>query len=641
MENHLILSFALIGIIGVGAQWFAWRLNLPAIVLMSLAGLLVGPVLGWIHPEEAFGEFYRPIIAVAVAIILFEGGLSLKFEEIKGTVGSAVLRLVLVGVPIAWLLGALAAYYLAGLSVTVSVLFAGIMVVTGPTVIMPLLRQARLSQKPGALLKWEGIINDPIGAVLAVGVYEWVTLRNYGITGFEAVGSVALGTILAVVWGIVLGRMIVIAFIRGWVPEYLKPPVLLTLVLVGFETANLLQEEAGLLAVTAMGVTIANSKLPSINQIRHFKENSAVLFVSGVFVILTANLSWETISAALNWSTLAFVVAMIFIVRPATILLSLLGTDLKMRERLLVAWIAPRGIVAVAVSGFFAGILVELGFEDAGRIIPLAFAMVFATVVLHGFSITPLAKLLGLASSAKPGFLVVGSSAWSVALAKKLMELEIPVVVADDSWRALRPARQAGVPTYYGEILSEVTEHHLDLNQFGFLLAVGGNEAHNSLVCTDLAPEMGRATIFQISTRAKEENERRSVSYALQGRTLLASRTGLDELLRRQYAGWLFHVTQLSEEYKPDQYAKDIGEGEPVMIIRKDVIHIASGDKPLRPEIGDTVMAYVPPEAMQIRGEMPPGETRDDADDLTGEIRQRKEEALSHLPEPGSETAGS
>jgi len=633
MEN-LIMSFALIGVIGVGAQWFAWRLNLPAIVLMSLAGLLVGPVLGLISPEQDFGEFYSPIIAVAVAVILFEGGLSLKFEEIKGSVGSGVLRLVVIGVPIAWALGTLAAHYLAGLSWTVSILFAGIMVVTGPTVIMPLLRQARLAQKPAALLKWEGIINDPIGAVLAVGVYEYINLQQNGYSGAEAVGSVIIGTILAVVWGIILGRMIVAGFMRGWVPEYLKPPVLLTTVLVGFEVANLLQEEAGLLAVTAMGVTIANSKLPSINQIRHFKENIAVLFVSGVFVILTANLTWETISAALTWQTLAFVAAMIFIVRPVTILVSLFGTDLKWSERLLVAWIAPRGIVAVAVSGFFSGVVAELGMPGGEQMIPLAFAMVFATVVIHGFTISPLARILGLASSAKPGFLIVGSSPWSVALAKKLIDLGKQVVIADDSWRALRPARQAGVPTYYGEILSEVTEHHLDLNQFGFLLAVGGNEAHNSLVCTDLAPEMGRATIFQVSTRAREDNERRSVSYALQGRTLFASRTGLDELLRRHYAGWVFQVTRLSEEYPPERYVKDLGEGEMMMMIRKEQLFIASGDKPLKPETGDTMLAYVPPEALKVRAE-PKGDEEKEPEEK-GEIERKKEEALEHLPDDGN-----
>jgi NhaP-type Na+/H+ or K+/H+ antiporter len=631
--DNLIISFMIIGVLGVGAQWFAWRLNLPAIVLMSLAGLLVGPMTGLIQPEQDFGEFYRPIIAVAVAVILFEGGLSLRFDEIKGSVSTGVMRLVFPGVPVAWALGAIACHYIAGLSWQVSVLFAGILVVTGPTVIMPLLRQARLSQRPSAVLKWEGIINDPIGALLAVIVYEYVTLQETGHSTGEVAGSLILGTILSVGLGILMGYYTAVIFRRGWVPEYLKPPVLLAFVLVCFELPNLVQEEAGLLSVTAMGVTMANTKMPSINQLRHFKENIAVLFVSGVFVILTANLDVATIKAAANPQTLLFVAAMLFIVRPASVLLSTIGTDLKMSERALVAWIAPRGIVAVAVSSFFAAKLVEHGFPDAEQMIPLAFAMVFVTVVLHGFTMAPFGKMLGLASRAKPGVLIVGASNWSVALAKKISDLDIPVVVADDSWRALRRARQAGIETYYGEILSEVTEHHIDLNRYGYLLAVGANEAHNSLVCTDLAPEMGRAQIFQINSRGREENERRSMSFALQGQTLLKSATGLDELIKRQYSGWTFQTTKLTQAYPPDTYLEDIGEGEIVLVLRRDGLQVATAYHDIKLEAGDTVVAYVPPDVARAKsGELK--SKKPEPSDAVREIAARKEQVLKKMPQP-------
>lgn len=593
--DNLIITIALIGALGIGAQWFAWRLNLPAIVLMALAGLLVGPGLGWVNPTEDFGEFYRPVITLAVAIILFEGGLSLNFSEIKGRLSGGIVRLVFPGVPLAWAFGAMAAHYIAGLSWSLAVLFAGIMVVTGPTVIMPLLRQAKLSQRPSALLKWEGIINDPIGALLAVIVYEYITYKDHGLTSFEVGGSLLIGSCLSILAGVFLGWMMASSFRRGWVPEYLKSPTLLISVLICFVFANLVQEEGGLLAVTAMGVTMANAKMPSINDLRHFKENIAILFVSGVFIILTANLDMATIQAALTWQTAGFVGAMLFVVRPASIFLATMGTDLKVSERLLVGWIAPRGVVAVAVTSFFAALLVDKGLADAQKMVPLAFAMVFVTVVLHGFSMAPLGKILGLASREKPGFLIIGSSAWSVALAMKLKEMKLPVTVADDSWRALRPARQGGVETYYGEILSEVTEHHLDLNQFGFLLAVGGNEAHNSLVCTDLAPEMDRAKIFQISAAGREGSERRSVSFALKGRTLFASRIGLDELIRRHYANWQFQATRLTEEYLPERYREDLGEGEMLLLLRKEQVLVANVDHPLYPEVGDTVLAYMPP----------------------------------------------
>jgi NhaP-type Na+/H+ or K+/H+ antiporter len=605
--DNIVLIIAIIGILGVGAQWLAWRFNLPAIVLMAIAGLLAGPVFGILRPPEGvgegsppmevlFGEFYQPIIAIAVAVILFEGGLSLNLTEIRG-VTKGVRRLVFPGAVIAWGLGALAAYYLAELSWSAAILFAGVMVVTGPTVIVPLLRQSRLKQRPAALLKWEGIVNDPIGALLAVLVYEVVALSaeaSAAYTPQQIFASLFLAAILSLALGFALARFAATLFRRGWVPEYLKPPALLVLVLACFETANLLQEEAGLLAVTAMGVTMANSRIASINELRLFKENIAVLLVSGVFVMLTANLTPETL-LALDMRDAAYILAMLFIVRPVTVLVSTIGAGLPWRERLLVAWIAPRGIVAVAVASFFGAALVGLGEADGARLIPLAFAMVFSTVVLHGFSIGPLAKLLGLASRERPGVLIVGATPWSAALAAKLKEMKIPVMVADASWRRLRPARLADVETYYGEILSEVTEHHLDLNRFGTLLALSGNEAHNALVCTDLAPELGRAAIYQINARGKDEDDRRALSYTLQGRIFLHSGATLDELLRRHYAGWIYQRTRLSEEYPPEKYLKDLGEeAEIVLIIRKEALLVASHEAPLRPEVGDIVLAYIP-----------------------------------------------
>ena len=632
--DNIVLAIAIIGLLGVGAQWLAWRLALPAIVVMAIAGLLAGPVFRILWPdayapggpapmELLFGEFYRPMIAVAVAVILFEGGLTLNISEIRGLT-KGVRSLVIPGVFIAWALGSLAAVKIGGLAPSVGLLFAGIMVVTGPTVIIPLLRQSKLNQRPAALLKWEGIINDPVGALLAVLVYEVTTFNSVGGAGHgpsDVFAALLIATALSVLFGFALGRGAAYAFRKGWVPEYLKPPILLALVLFGFEMANLLQEEAGLVAVTAMGVTIANSKIASINELRHFKESIATLLVSGVFIVLTANLTVEMMSG-LGPQDFALIAAMLFIVRPLTVFISTIGAGLGWQERLLVGWIAPRGIVAVAVSSFFGAALVshfagaaaaassafdretaEAMIASSQRLIPLAFAMVFATVVLHGFTIGPLAKALGLASRERPGVLIVGASPWSAALSAKLKEMEIPVVVADASWRRLQPVRLANVPTYYGEILSEVTDHHLDFNRFGHLLAVSGNEAHNALVCTDLAPELGRAAIYQLSASGKDDGDRRSVSYTLRGRTLLKSAPTLDELLRRHYGGWIFQKTRLTDEYPPDAYLKDLGkEYELVLLIRKGAIVFASTEHPLKPEIGDIALAYIPKPAEAAKG---------------------------------------
>ena len=385
MEN-LVLAFAMIGVLGIGAQWLAWRFNLPAIVLMAVAGIIAGPVLGLFNAPDAapgtppmealFGEFYRPIIAVAVAVILFEGGLQLNFSELRGLT-RGVRRLVFPGVPIAWFLAAMAGYLVAGLTWQTALLFGGIMVVTGPTVIIPLLRQSKLNARPATLLKWEGIVNDPIGALLAVLVYEFLVIGDHGATSTAIISSLLLASTLAAGLGYAFGRFVASTFRRGWAPEYLKPPILLALVLVCFELANLLQHEAGLLSVTAMGVTLANSKIASINDLRLFKENITILLVSGVFIILTANLTMDSIRA-LDWSAFWFLVAMLFVVRPLTVFISTIGAGLPWKERLLVGWIAPRGIVAVAVTSFFGTSLAAAGYLDGDKLIALAFAMVFA-----------------------------------------------------------------------------------------------------------------------------------------------------------------------------------------------------------------------------------------------------------------------
>jgi NhaP-type Na+/H+ or K+/H+ antiporter len=598
--DNLVLAIAVIGVLGIGAQWLAWRFHLPAIVLMATAGVLAGPVFnifgappGEPPMEALFGEFYRPIIAIAVAVILFEGGLQLNFSELRG-LSRGVRQLVFPGAPIAWFLSAAAAYLIAGLTWQTALLFGGIMVVTGPTVIIPLLRQSKLNARPATLLKWEGIINDPIGALLAVLVYEFLTLGDHGATSGDIISSLVLAALLSAGLGYAFGLFAAAAFRRGWVPEYLKPPALLTMVLVCFAVANLLQDEAGLLSVTAMGVTLANSKIASINELRLFKENITIVLVSGVFIILTANLTIETVRL-LDWPAFWFIMAMLFVVRPLTVMISTIGAGLPWKERLLVGWIAPRGVVAVAVSSFFGASLTSAGYMDGDKLIALTFAMVFTTVVLHGFTISPLAKALNLASRERPGVLIVGASPFSASLAAKLKEMEMPVMVADASWRRLKPVRLANVPTYYGEILSEVTEHHLDLNRFGYLLALGGNESHNALVATDLAPEMGRAAIFQVNARGKDEDDRKALSYTLQGLTFLHSGAPLDELVRRHYSGWIFQRTKISEEYPPEQYKKDLGqEHEIILSLRKDTILFASPEAPVKPEIGDILLAYVP-----------------------------------------------
>lgn len=601
--DSLVFKIALIGALGVGAQWVAWRMRLPAIVLLLLAGLVAGPLLGLIDPQADFGELLRPLVSVAVAIILFEGGLTLNFAEIRET-SKAVRRIVAIGAPIAFVLGSLAAYFIAGLSWPTALVFAGILVVTGPTVIMPLLRQARLSPRPASLLRWEAIIADPVGALMAVLVFEGFLVFGGSHDMQGVLIRAALAGVVAVGGGYGLGRLLVNAFIKGYVAEFLKVPVIFCMVLGAYAISDMILEESGLLTVTVMGVTLANSRIASLGELRRFKEIMTVLLVSGVFVLLTATLTLDHLKA-LDWRAFGFIAVLLLVVRPASVWLSTIGAGLTWKERLLVGWVAPRGVVAVAVSGLFGAALVSHGVEDGDRLIALAFAIVFTTVLLHGFSMAPLARWLGLASGGQEGVLIVGASPWAVAFAKKVKELSVPVTVADRNWNRLKEVRLADVPVYYGEILSEAAEHHIDFNRFGYLVAASDNDAYNALICTDFGPELGRGHVFQIGRRrGSERGERGDLAITLGGRDFLADIGGHHALNTRLSAGWAFQATRISAEYTSERFWGDRPEGTALVLVGRGGRRLVWPDRGVETklQVDDVVISFGPkPDAAKTR----------------------------------------
>ena len=578
--QSVIFACALIGALGVGAQWLAWRLQAPAIVLMSLSGLAVGPL--WsvafgeplLNPQATFGDVFRPIVSLAVAVILFEGGLVLKFENLREA-GAAVRRMIFIGGPLAWFLGAFAARYAAGLDWASAIVFAGVMVVTGPTVIIPLLRQSKLGGRPAQFLKWEGIVNDPIGALFAVAAFEFIRVASEGQSLFGAGVLIIAAASYGIVLGLLFGWIIAKAFREGWTPEYLKAPLILASIILCYTLAEMFQKEIGLIAVTAYGMTLGNSKLAGLTELQKFKEDIAILLVSGVFVMLTADLTPATISQAINFNTLAFLFCMLFVVRPLSVWIATFGT-LSRNEAILLGWIAPRGIVAVAVTGLFGSLLVDLSregrffFSGADQITPLAFAMVFTTVVMHGFTIGPLARALGLARKEKPGVLIVGANAWSVEFAKALEQSDVEVIVADSNYRRLKSSRDAGLDFFMGEVLSEDAEIKLDHARFSTVIALSTNDSYNALVCSHFAPEVGRHMVYQLSINDDEENDDRGLSSNARGRTLIRRGRTYDSLIRDQYRGWEFARTRLTDKYSLEDFRKDRPGADIVAEIRPD-----------------------------------------------------------------------
>ena len=600
MESQALV-IATIGVLGIGAQWVAWRTGWPAIVLMLLAGFIAGPVLGafdmrLLDPEAAFGDLLEPMIGIGVALILFEGGLSLDLRELRHS-GQAVLRLATVGVIVGWVLGAVAGFYVAGLVWPVAILFGGILIVTGPTVVIPLLRQSNIQQRPASILKWEGIVNDPTGALCAVIAYEYFrkVAESPGASLVEVVPPLIIAAVIAGLIGYAAAAAIAYLFPRGAIPEYLKVPVLFITVIGVFVLCNKIEHEAGLVAVTVMGVALANLNVSSLRSIHPFKENIAVLLVSGIFILLASSLQAEDLQYV-NWRFAAFLAVLLFMVRPVTVLLSLLGTNLPWNERLFVAWIAPRGIVLVAISGLFALRLSELGYADGNVLIGLSFAVVVATIVAHGFSVEFVARLLKIKGESRPGLLIVGSNPWAIALAKQMKERGTPILVVDPSWQRLAPARREGIPYYHGEILNEATEHNLDLAPYQVLIAATDNEAYNTLVCNEFAHEIGRDSVYQLGESADDDH--RALPESLRGRALFESGFGVSDVQERQQAGWVFRKTRLTDEYDFEDALGDLPDDAHLLMLLRESGTMRFFTHAARPEprVGDTVISYVPPQ---------------------------------------------
>ncbi|MDZ3832147.1 MAG: sodium:proton antiporter [Sphingopyxis sp.] len=593
--DSLLVKIALIGVIGIGAQWLAWRTNKPAIALMLVAGILAGPVLGLIDPERDFGELREPIIKLAVAVILFEGGLSLKFRELRQA-GLAVFMLVFLGVPIGWALGTAAAYYGAGLPFELAALFGGVMVVTGPTVIAPLLRSLNIAPRVKHILKWEAIVNDPIGALLAVGIYSYIIHGGAEANSIGIVTDVVAASVVAILLGGAAGFALTWAFPRGWVPEYLKAPVLLTTVIAVFVLSDLILHETGLITVTVMGVVMANRETYSTHMLQRFKEDLTVLLVSGVFIILSATLDWEVVQN-FQLRFVVFLLLLLFVVRPLTIMIALLFTRIPLNERLFIAWIAPRGIVAVAVIGLFALRLSDYGIAGAEALVPLSFGVVIATIFAHGFTAAAFARWLGLDRGKGDGVLLVGANSWTIAFAEFIKKQERKVLVADPSQLALRRARRAEIPVYHGDILDEAHDDALDMGEYQQLIAATDNDSYNALVCSELAPEIGHDRVSRLIGASRNDSQRRGRVFTLGG-------TPVEEQLDRLQAGWSFSRTKITEKFTyADFVARMKATGGDSLAVARASGELAIFARHHRPSVdaGDEIWSFVPPDIPKPR----------------------------------------
>ena len=584
------LYIALVIGLGATAQWLAWRVNLPAILPLLLIGFTVGPLLGLVRPLELVSEeLLFPSVGLAVGLILFEGGLTLRLPEVK-EVRQVVVNLISVGALLTWLLSASAGWLIGGLEPPVALLFGALIIVTGPTVIGPLMRSVRPIPRLANILKWEGILIDPVGALVAVLVFEFLLLGSgeaLGHTLLSLVRFVGVGAVAGVVGGV----MFTFLLRRRLIPDYLINLVALALVFVVYAGSNAVAAESGLLATTAMGFVMANLSAPNIGNILTFKEDLSLLFISLLFIVLAANIELASFVAALSWQSLLLVAVVMFVIRPLNIFVSTLNSPLSWREKLFLSWIAPRGIVAASVTSLFASSLTRADVAGAELLVPFVFIIIVGTVTLNSLTAKPVARLLGVAEPEPQGVFILGAHNTARQIAAFLHGEGFEVQVADTNFANVSAARLAGLNTYYGTPLSERSDEDLRLSGIGKLLALTPNDEANALAAIKFTRQFGSTHVYQLKP---DRDERDSLNEERRGRLAFAQGTTFRELEQRLATDDL-KKTSITEAFSLKDFEALNAGYLPMFIIRGKTVEIVSG-KLSTLEPGDALVSLVPAE---------------------------------------------
>ncbi|MBT0607117.1 cation:proton antiporter [Aequorivita echinoideorum] len=519
-----MLELAGIIILGILAQWVAWKFKIPAILPLILIGLFVGPISTlisedgsqWIQPiytdERGLfpGENLFYFVSLAIGIILFEGGLTLRRGEIK-KVGSVIVKLISLGSAITFIGAGVAAYYVFGLSWKISFLFAALIIVTGPTVISPILRNIPLKKDVSAVLKWEGILIDPIGALVAVLVFEFISVEDD--SGYTKQALIEFGKIVLIgfAFGISGGYALYFAIKKKLIPHYLLNVVSLSVVLLIFVESDVFAHESGLLSVVVMGMFLGNSDLPSLKELLYFKESLSVLLISILFILLAANIRVEDLLLVYNWKTAILMAIIIFVLRPVGVFLSTYKSSLQTNEKFFISWVGPRGIVAAGIASLFGTKLVLKGEPGAEYITPLVFAVVLVTVLLNATTARYMASLLGVFLKKSEGILIVGASKVSRIIGTYLEKNNRHVVLIDSNRMNVDRAKELGLEAFSANIYADDLTSNIELNDVGYLLAMTGNDEINKQAIEMFGDIFGENGTFRLMT-SDEINDRENLS---------------------------------------------------------------------------------------------------------------------------------
>lgn len=509
--NSGALTVAIALAAGLISQTVASHLRIPGIVLLLAAGAILGPdVLHVIEPQE-LGNALPALVGFAVAVILFEGGLNLNFRRLKRE-SVVIQRLITLGSLVTAAGGAVAAHFIMGWEWRLAILFGTLVIVTGPTVITPLLRRIKVKRKLHVLLEAEGVLIDPVGAIVAVvaldlavhpsetllmGLYDLFLRLGFGF----AVGAAAGGLIALLLKP------------RHLIPEGLENIFTLSLVLALFHLCNMYVPESGIGAVTIAGLIVGNVRSHALDELREFKEQLTILLIALLFVLLAADVRFSEVQS-LGVGGIMTVVVLMFLVRPINVFLCTWRTDLKLRDKLFLSWIGPRGIVAAAVASFFATELSRAGLPGGGELRAMVFLVISITVFVQGLSGGMVAAMLGVRLPRSSGYAILGANELALALAQVLRDGGKEVVLFDTSVDRVRAAEQLELPIIYGNALEERTMLRAGLETYEGAIGLTPNEEVNLLYVTNAREDfkVGRTyvalhrTLGMVTNKMVEEN---------------------------------------------------------------------------------------------------------------------------------------
>ena len=590
-EEFIALAIAAIGVLGLACQWLAWRLRLPAILFLLIAGLVVGPLTGWLQPQALLGELLFPLISLAVAVILFEGSLTLNFKEIRG-VNHTVWSIVSLGALVSWGVTSAVTHYLLGFDWSLALLFGSLTVVTGPTVIVPLLRTVRPNVRLSNILRWEGILIDPLGALFVVMVYEFIVSSSevHSLYVFTLILAVGLAI------GAAAGQAVAVVLRRGMLPEYLQPFAVLAVVLGVFSASNAIESESGLLTVTVMGMWLANAKNVNIQHILHFKENLTILLITGLFILLAARIELADFQA-LGWSALLLFVLMQLVSRPLSIFIATARSSLSLKEKIFLAWVAPRGIVAASISSLFAIKLTSAGVEGATLLVPLTFMVIIGTVILQSASARPIAIALQVAEPAPRGFLVIGANDVARELGKAFAKYDCRVVLTDSNWDYISQARMAGLANYYGNPISSHADEYLDLIGIGHVVALTPDKHFNIMACMHFLSDFGEKRVFCLNDHVNSSSsDKHKVAQEYHGLSLFNGYVSYKKLASLINQGAEVKHTKLSGNFTYQDYLQRHKESFvlPLFVVNlKGRIQMYHDTQVFEPVEGETVVSLI------------------------------------------------